>query len=64
MELFATTLIAYFEVTLHMSIQIRLNPELMAFIREQAEKEGRSVNNMVNLILKQYAAQKKDAEKK
>jgi len=34
--------------------QVRFNPELASFVKKLAEKEQRSFNQMVNLIIERY----------
>lgn len=36
---------------------IRLNPELKAKLQAEAEKQGRSLSNLIIYILKQYVEQ-------
>ena len=34
--------------------QVRFEPDLASFVKEQAEKERRSFNQMINLIIERY----------
>lgn len=46
------------------TISLRMDAELMDFIRKAAEKDFRSVNNYVEMVLKKHMLEELEAKKK
>ena len=46
------------------TISLRLESELMEFLRKEAEKDFRSVNNYIEMILKKHQIEVEEKEKK
>lgn len=50
-------------MTMRVMLGIRLEVDLAQKVKEQAEKENRSVNNLIETIIKQYLEQKEKEAK-
>lgn len=46
------------------TISLRLDQELLAFLRKEADTDFRSVNNLVEMVLKKYKIEKEQEENK